>query len=81
MAAYGTFSPDGSKLAYNRRSQAYWRKGYRGSSQSDVTILDLRDYAMPIYDGDDEAASGLPENAVKLKLVFMTHCVVFIASP
>jgi tricorn protease len=41
MGVAGSFSPDGRKLAYNRRSQAYWRKFYRGSAASDVTIMDV----------------------------------------
>src|SRR5262245_26350398 len=41
MGVYGGFSPDGKKLALNRRSQVYWRKYYRGSYQSDVTIMDI----------------------------------------
>jgi tricorn protease len=39
---YGSFSPDGSKLAVNRKGQSYWRKGYRGSYQTDVTVVDLK---------------------------------------
>lgn len=42
---YGTFSPDGSKLAVNRKGQSYWRKGYRGSYQTDVTVVDLKSKA------------------------------------
>ena len=34
------------------------------------TFVDLRDYSLPIYDGDVEAAGGLPENAVRLRRVF-----------
>ncbi len=41
MGVYATFSPDGRKLAINRKSQAYWRKYYRGSYQSDVTVMDI----------------------------------------
>ncbi|MET0625288.1 MAG: DPP IV N-terminal domain-containing protein [Pyrinomonadaceae bacterium] len=36
-----SFSPDGRRLAYNQKSQAYWRKFYRGSYQSDVMIADV----------------------------------------
>ena len=36
---------------------------------------------MPIYDGDLEDASGLPEAAKRLKQVFREHDGVFIASP
>ena len=41
MGVFGTYSPDGTKLAINRKSQVYWRKYYRGAYQSDVTVLDL----------------------------------------
>ncbi len=41
MGLYGSFSPDGKKVAYNQKSQAYWRKYYRGSSQSDVMLMDV----------------------------------------
>ncbi|HEY6332038.1 MAG TPA: S41 family peptidase [Blastocatellia bacterium] len=41
MGVYGTYSPDGSKMAINRKAQVYWRKYYRGAYQSDVTVLDL----------------------------------------
>jgi len=48
---------------------------------ADVTHISLQDFPMPIYDGDAEAASGPPENAIKLKRMMMTHPGVFIASP
>ena len=48
---------------------------------ADVTHVSLQDFPMPIYDGDMEAASGPPENAIKLKRMMMTHAGVFIASP
>jgi tricorn protease len=41
MGVYASYSPDGSKLAINRKSQAYWRKYYRGSFQSDITVMDV----------------------------------------
>ena len=41
MGVYATFSPDGKKLAVNRKSQSYWRKYYRGSYQTDVTVMDI----------------------------------------
>ncbi|MGQ0702332.1 MAG: S41 family peptidase [Gemmatimonadales bacterium] len=39
IGLYGSYSPDGNRLAFNRKSQVYWRKGYRGSNQSDVTVM------------------------------------------
>ncbi len=48
---------------------------------ADVTRISLQDFPLPIYDADLEADSGPPENAVKLKNLFMAHRGVFIASP
>jgi chromate reductase len=48
---------------------------------ADVTRISLADYPMPIYDGDLEANSGVPKNAVKLKQLMAAHQGVFIASP
>jgi chromate reductase len=48
---------------------------------AEVTHISLQDYPLPIYDGDLEASSGAPDNAVKLKRMMMAHPGVFIASP
>lgn len=48
---------------------------------AEVTHISLADYPMPLYDGDREAHSGQPQNAVKLKQLFMAHGGIFIASP
>ena len=48
---------------------------------ADVTLVDLRDFSMPLYDGDLEAAEGLPENARKLKALFLEHDGLLISSP
>ncbi len=48
---------------------------------AEVTHISLADYPMPLYDGDLEARSGQPQNAVKLKQLFMAHGGIFIASP
>jgi NAD(P)H-dependent FMN reductase len=48
---------------------------------ADVTRISLLDYPLPLYDGDLEANSGLPANAIKLKQLMATQQGVFIASP
>jgi len=46
-----------------------------------VTLIDLRDYPLPLYDGDLEAAEGVPENALRLKALFKANRGLLIASP
>ncbi len=48
---------------------------------ADVTLLDLRDFPMPIYDGDLEVFHGLPERAKALKETLRAHDAFVIASP
>lgn len=47
----------------------------------DATLVSLVDYPMPLYDGDLEARSGVPESAVLFKRMMSAHRGVFIASP
>jgi chromate reductase len=51
------------------------------SQGATATLIDLADFDMPIYNGDLESESGLPENAKKLKQLFINHDGFFIASP
>lgn len=46
-----------------------------------VTRLDLRALALPLYDGDLEAAQGLPAGALTLKRELATHHGLLLASP
>ncbi len=48
---------------------------------ADVTVIDLKDYPLPVYDGDEEDAHGLPKNAATLKDLFVAHDGLLIASP
>lgn len=48
---------------------------------ADVTVLDLKDYPLPLFDEDLERESGTPENAAKLKQLFLEHDGLLIASP
>jgi chromate reductase len=44
-------------------------------------LIELAEYPMPIYNGDDEATDGPPENARKLRDVLRAYQGIFIASP
>lgn len=48
---------------------------------AEITVIDLKDYEMPLYNGDLEMEQGIPDNAKKLKQVFIDHDGFFIASP
>jgi len=45
------------------------------------TVVNLRDLAMPIYDGDLEAGQGLPPGARTLKAEFKAHDALLFCSP
>lgn len=47
----------------------------------DVTLIDLADYPLPIYNGDLEDKDGLPDNALRLKALFKEHDALLISSP
>lgn len=49
--------------------------------ETQVTFIDLLNYPLPIYNGDDEDKTGLPENAKRLKKEFVACDGFFIASP
>ena len=46
-----------------------------------VTLIDLADYPMPIFNQDLEQEKGIPENARKLKQLMVEHNAFIIASP
>lgn len=48
---------------------------------AEATFIDLKDYEIPLYDGDLEAGSGIPENARRLRNLFAGADGFFIASP
>jgi chromate reductase, NAD(P)H dehydrogenase (quinone) len=66
--------------SYNARLAALAAKELT-QAEADVTLISLADYPMPLYDGNLEAASGPPENAIKLKRLMGLQHGVFIASP
>lgn len=51
------------------------------ASGAQVTHLDLRDLALPLYDGDLESSSGLPPGALKFKELLLANDGFLISSP
>ena len=74
-------------FAGSTRTDSYNKKLVKISSTgatdagADVTVIDLRDFPMPIYDGDLEQKDGLPSNARKLKDIMLAHQGFLISSP
>jgi chromate reductase len=48
---------------------------------AEVTRLSLADFPLPIYDGDLQAKSGVPKNAINLKRLIGAHHGVLIVTP
>jgi NAD(P)H-dependent FMN reductase len=46
-----------------------------------VTLIDLRDYPLPLFDGDLEAREGLPPNGRKLKDLFLANHGLLMSCP
>ena len=47
----------------------------------EVTRISLSDFPLPIYDGDLQAKSGIPKNALNLKRMMGAHQGVLIVTP
>ena len=68
------------KDSFNRKIVAVAAEGARKAG-AEVTMIDMRDVSMPIYDGDLEAERGLPEGARAFKRLLKEHHAVLIATP
>lgn len=74
------FSGSTRKDSYNRKliAEAACITKTLGASS---TLIDLKEYPMPFYDGDVESGSGMPENAKRLRQLMIQSNVIVIASP
>ena len=48
---------------------------------AEVTLVDLRDFPMPLYDGDLEASEGLPPMTRELKRLMVDHDGFLLSCP
>lgn len=74
------FAGSARKGSFNKMLVNAAAEGARAAG-AEVTVIDLRDYELPIYDGDLESAKGLPENAKKLKALFLQHQGLLLSCP
>jgi NAD(P)H-dependent FMN reductase len=66
--------------SFNRQALDYAITGARDTGV-EVTLLDLKEFSLPLFDQDWESANGIPENAARLKHLFIQHQGLLIACP
>ena len=66
--------------SYNKRVLSIAADGARAAG-GEVTIVDLRDFPMPVYDADLQADGAFDEHALRLQDVMSEHDGFLIASP
>lgn len=74
------FAGSTRKDSYNKKLVRAAAEGAR-TAGAEVTLIDLKDFPLPLYDGDLEAEKGMPENGKKLRKLFKEHQGLLIASP
>lgn len=74
------FAGSTRKDSLNKKTVKIAAEGARKAG-AEVNFIDLKDFPVPLYDGDDEAANGLPENAVRLQEIMLAHNGFLISSP
>jgi NAD(P)H-dependent FMN reductase len=66
--------------SWNRKLIRIAAAGARGAG-AEVTLIELRDYALPLMDEDLETREGMPAAARKLKDLFLAHQGLLLACP
>lgn len=66
--------------SFNKKLVQIAAHGARAAG-AEVTIVDLREFPMPIFDQDFEKAEGLPANVKRFKELMKAHQGLLIASP
>lgn len=74
------FAGSTREASYNKSLVKIALAGAR-SAGAEVTYLDLRELALPIFDEDLEARDGLPPGSRKLKDLLLAHQGLLISSP
>ncbi len=74
------FSGSARRESLNKKLLAVTVDAVRASG-GEVTLVDLTDLPMPLYDGDLEDSEGMPANATKLIELIQQHSALLIASP
>jgi NAD(P)H-dependent FMN reductase len=74
------FASSTRRESFNKKLVAIAAQSARQAG-AEVTLIDLKDFQLPLFDPDLEAEQGMPENGKKLKKLFIDHDGLLIASP
>lgn len=74
-----SFSSSTRKDSFNKKIVKIATEGAQ-SAGVETNYIELKDFSMPLYDGDLETEKGLPENAKKLKKLFIEHDALLIGN-
>jgi chromate reductase len=74
------FSGSARRESLNRKLLAAVAEAARAAG-GEITVVDLKELALPLYDGDLEDAAGMPAGAQKLVELVTQHHALLIASP
>jgi chromate reductase, NAD(P)H dehydrogenase (quinone) len=74
------FASSTRRESFNKKLVAIAAQGAREAG-AEVTLIDVKDFPLPLFDQDLEAEQGMPENGKKLRKLFIDHDGLLIASP
>lgn len=74
------FAGSTRKDSFNKMLVKLAAKGAEDAG-AEVTVIDLKDFPMPLYDGDDEKANGVPAKAQEFRKLVQESDGLIIASP
>ena len=80
MSKILAFAGSSRKNSFNRKLLMIAANGAEKAG-ANVTVIDLADYPMPIFNQDLESEQGMPEKADEFKSLLIEHDGFIIASP
>ena len=80
MAKILAFAGSLRKNSYNKRVLNVAVEGAKNAG-GNVTVIDLADYPMAIYNADDHEANGLDPNGLRFQQILKDHDGLLVASP
>lgn len=80
MAKILAFAGSARRDSFNKKVLAAAAAAARAAG-AEVTVVDLRDFEMPLYDADLEREKGLPDGAKRFRELLKSHDALLVACP